>query len=787
MKLQRWAAAAAASGLIVGGLAGQPLVAQADSTVTAGWEQRLEDITDGVIAKVDETQSQMYDRTKVVTSRALMSVVAHELRDNDDPVAAWDAATLIFDHQSMDPSDEHYGMFTQNLWGNCWYGLRCYQLGVAGQTATTAGSFAQISQTVDVGTGPHELKFHVKDSVTAVQANYHKVQALIDGVVVWERDASGGTVDWEYVTLNVDAALQGKAQATLSFRLYQSRAVSNFPVKVSIDTTQLSGTNLDPDMDDPTVWSTSSGGTGVTVDQVTNGSTEINSTSFTLLMWAGIVNSPDFMLFTAAQRAEILDRVTAASYFTIDEPHAQVAYTNARLIRDIQMILIGQAVGDTDLYDQGVEYWEEWLDYTRDWGIREYGSTVYYGVDLGALMMGYGYVSDSALRAEFGKALDFFWYDIAANYLPARETIAGSSSREYDWTHNSGPMYFLRIEGWRTQELPSYTTFNYQVVLAYSGANVYHPSQPHWDLATTTPKTVEALTDPNRFLDRYAYITDGWALGSTSDSFTNVIPGFGGPTPYDKGINATLVDDDPGIGTLGIIPSVGTDPYGKSYTGSAPLHAPLFPVTVQSEGNLLTQLDLNPSGQRTTSFTTNLLIPADADLVLVDGTAVDTTTVGTSPAAVTSTITMRVGESCAAYRILRADGIDGHTPSAAFVVDSSGLDIGMSRFTITQYDVPTRTAMVADRAAVTVYMRLGSCIDDTAASAFAQATKTANISQQQSSTVHSSAVTTPEGSLLQVGTDLVDRDPLFRKVNGVASAAPSILTVNGVDYSGALD
>lgn len=678
-------------------------------------------------------------------------------------------------------------MFTQNLWGNCWYGLRCYQLSVPGLTPTTAGSYSAISQTVSVLAGTHSLSFDVKDSVTATQANYHKVHALIDGTVVWERDASGGTTDWEHVSIDVASYLSGKATATITFRLYESRAVSNFPIKASIDTVALTNTDLDDDMVSPGVWSTSTNGQGVAVDNVRNGTTEINSTSFTLLMWSAIVNSSDLSLFTTAQQAEILQRVNAASHFTIGEPHAQVAYTNARLIRDVQMMLIGQATGDTALYNQGVDYWDEWYAYTQQWGIREYGSTVYYGVDLGALLMAYSYLDDPLVRDEVENALDFFWYDVAATYLPGRETMAGSSSREYDWTHSSGPMYFLRIEGWRGTPLPIYTTFNYQVVLACGGDRVYHPTQSHWDLANTTPKTVEAITDSNRFLDRYAYIADDWALGSTSDSFTNVIPGAGGVTPYDKPISGSLVNGDPTVGAFALIPSPGTDPYGKTYTGSAPLHAPLFPVVAQEEGNLLTQLDLNPSAYKATSYTTNLMVPTAVDLILVDGLPVDPNQLGSTPATLTSTIAVRNGSSCASFRFLRADGIDGYPPTAAFVVDTAGAAIGMARFTITQFEAATRTQLLSDRAAVTVYARFGACADDAAAAAFAFATKTAKISQQQSATVHSSAVTTPEGDLLQVGTDLTNRRPLFRKVNGVAVAAPTILTVNGVDYGQVLD
>lgn len=786
---RRWTTLGAAvlAATLIAGTA--PAVATAGGTTQATLDRqdRLDEVTDGVIAEVDAFQTTMYERQPVVTARRLMSVVAHELAEHNDPGAAWDALQLVFDHQIMDSSDPAYGSLPQEIWGNCWYGVECHQFSVAPSTPTVAGAAAVLERSVPLAAGPYVLSFDMKDSVTAIQANYHAFQALVDGVVVWERDVSGGTKDWEHVDVDVTSRLVGQTDVAVSFRLLEKRGVTNFPVKVSLDSVSLSGTTIGED-DAPTTWTSSQVGADVTVGVVPNGAPEINATSFSLLLAAGFLNTPQhFSQFTTAQQQTIRDRFTLAAQSTLDASHAQLGYTNARLLRDIQLILIGQGTGDTALYQAGIDRWRDWLDYTREWGIREYGSTVYYGIDLGALMMGYGYVQDPALRAEFGKALDFFWYDIAATYLPASETMAGSSSREYDWTHSSGPAYFLRVEGWRDRPLDSYSVFNYQVMVSYRGAHVYQPTTAHWALATTSPKVVEAKTDPNRFLDRYAFIEDGRAMGSTSETFTNVIPGMGAPTPYDKSISISAVGADPAVGTVSFVPSAGTDPYGKTYTGSAPIHVPLHPVAVQERGDLLTQLDLQPAGLRTASFETNILIPAGASAVLLDGVAVGTSNVAETAATLTSTVTVWEGESCIAVRILRADGIEGQAPHAALVVDQPGLDVGMARLAITQFESTVRTALTSDRAAVTLYARTGECTSLAEAQTFASQTALAKISQQQSATVHSSAVTTPGGDLLQVGTDIVARDQLFRKVNGVAVLAPSILTVNGTDYSAVLD
>ncbi|MPV37968.1 hypothetical protein [Georgenia subflava] len=529
--------------------------------VRSGWEDRLEIHRGGVQEAIDRTAEQMWDREATVTSRALMSVVASELRDHEDPEAAWEVLRLVFDHQNMDPTAEDYGMFTQNLWGNCWYGLSCYQLAVAPYTRTTAGSSASISQTADVTPGSHVLTARLRTTYLYASQNYHFLQALVNGQVVWQEDVTTTDESWREISVDVTDAVGDAGEATVEFRLLENRGVAQLPVSIHFDQIGLSGSDLVGDVDEPGVWTESTTGEGVTVGLTRNGSTDINSTSFTLLMLAGILNSDDVQLFTAAQRDEIEERVRAASYFTVDEPHAQLGYTNARLLRDIQMILVGQAIGDDVLYQQGLDYWRAWVDYTREHGIREYGSPVYYGIDLGALMMGHSYVTDDDLRSELAQVLDLFWYDIAANYFPGRESLSGSHSRDYDFTHGTGPVsYFLTIEGWQSMPLPvAYTTFNYQVIQSYYGEHVYHPDHRMYALAVAPVKEVTARTDANAFLDRYNYVTPRWALGSTSETFTNVIPGAGGPTPYDKPINLELAGDRT-TGTISIVPSWNTDP-----------------------------------------------------------------------------------------------------------------------------------------------------------------------------------------------------------------------------------
>ncbi|GAB3811979.1 hypothetical protein GCM10028820_04130 [Tessaracoccus terricola] len=765
------------------GLVSTPTSADPPPPHNEGWEQRLEQHTQGVLGAVAVTQDGMWDRSNTsITSRSLASVVAAELREDRDPVAAWEALEIILDHQNMDPSAHNYGQFVSQIWAGCYYGLQCLNLEVPYYTRTEPGSYAQFSQTVDVSEGEHVLEWAQRRSFPYGSGGYHLLQVLVDGTVVWQEQANSGDQSWETLSVDLTAQLQGKSRATIAVRLYEQRAVAQLPIKISFDNFALSNTNLNGDVKSEGVWDLETGGIGVSVGLQANSSSDINATSFTSLMLAGIMNSDDIDLLTPEQQTLLKERTRIASWNTVDEPHAQIGYTNARLIRDVHMILVGQATGDEELYQLGLANYRDWLAYTRQWGIREYNSPVYYGIDLGALMMAHNYLADDTVRAEFAWALDLFWWDMAANYFPARESLSGSHSRDYDFVRGTGPSaYFLSIEGWQNPDKPlnaGYTTFNYQAMQSYWGEHIYHPHPAHTALAFKPEKEVEAITDPDRNLDRYNYVSSNWALGSTSESFTNVIPGAGGTTPYDKPFNLELGGGRE-LGQITLVPSWNTDPYGIDYPGSAPLHAPLFPTTAQHKGAVLTELDLNPAGQRVPAYYTSVLIPGDADLVLLDGEPVDTQVLGETVGSTTSTLTVMAGGACGVVRVLGAAGVEGQTPTASLVVDGAGLEQRMARFTISQFESETPVRLTTDSAPVGFYLQAADCATEQDARDLTAAVAAAPVVHSTEGDVRRIQLTAVDGTLLDIGTDTVLRDPAHRLVNGEPMVATDILTVNG--------
>lgn len=755
-----------------------------------GWEDRydawVERVTPGMINLGEE----IFNRDRAITSDHLSQLASARVRVLDDPDGAWEALQLMFDHQDMDPASPEYGRFAHQIWDTCWYGTTCYELGVAPYTRTTVGSWASLSQEVEVEDAPeHMLSLKLRTNATYQHARYHAFQILVDDEIVYEEDAARAEATWRDIEVDVSPQLEGKLTARIELRLYATRAVVQHPISIRFDAAELTGTTLDGRVDTEGVWMESTQGEGVHLTFGSSGG-GLDHTSFILSRLAGIMNSTDMEQFTPEQQELLKERARLASWSQIEKDNMVVGYTNMRIARDVQTILIGQATGDEALYQRGVELWREWLEFTRDSGIREYGSVTYYGVSVIKLMAGHSYVADDALRAEFAQALDLFWFDMAANWFPGHNSVSGSQSRNYNFTHPGSPRTFTSIEGWEPmpepmteQQKASAFGGNFQVVQVFYGDHVYHPTRDMYDLAMAPVKEVEAITEEDRFLDRYNYVTPHWAIGSTSQSFLGPREGSH-PSPYDKAINMEF-EGDRNQGSLAVVPSWNTDPYGKERYH----HAPLWPTTAQHQGSVLTQLDLNPSGrdldstQRLPNFSTHVLVPGNADFVVIDGEPVDISTVGETRMTTESTMTMRVDQACVAVRVLGVEGVNGHQPTASLIVDEAGLQLGMARLTLEQFAAPEAEVLTTESAPVTLFIQAADCRDDQAVLDLGAAVSGLPVGMSADDGTRTASITTPSGDVLEVVTDTIARRPLSRSVNGEPVLAPSILTVNGKDYS----
>jgi hypothetical protein len=115
------------------------------------------------------------------------------------------------------------------------------------ETETQAGDFVSASQAVRLhaGAANYRLQFFEQDSYPAGTAGYHFKQLLVDGQTVWERDvASDAALAWVERSFDLTPHLKGKSAATIAFRLYDKKGVTNFGIRVSIADLRTSGFSI---------------------------------------------------------------------------------------------------------------------------------------------------------------------------------------------------------------------------------------------------------------------------------------------------------------------------------------------------------------------------------------------------------------------------------------------------------------------------------------------------------------------------------------------------------------
>lgn len=110
-------------------------------------------------------------------------------------------------------------------------------LTVPSETATRAGDYVSASQDVRLHPGAirYRLRFSEQDSYPIGTAGYHFKQLLVDGRTIWETDvAADPALAWVERSFDLTPYLKGKSHATLTFRLFDKKGVSNFAIRASV-------------------------------------------------------------------------------------------------------------------------------------------------------------------------------------------------------------------------------------------------------------------------------------------------------------------------------------------------------------------------------------------------------------------------------------------------------------------------------------------------------------------------------------------------------------------------
>jgi hypothetical protein len=114
-----------------------------------------------------------------------------------------------------------------------------------------------------------------------------------------------------------------------------------------------------------------------------------------------------------------------AAITAIRRHNVPIKYSNIYLMRLVNLLLLGQTIGDDEAVAEGKACFETWLASTRTNGLTEYDSPTYSPIQADSLALAHNLTSDPAFKTRLKTALDFYWAHFAANYFAGRQTMTG--------------------------------------------------------------------------------------------------------------------------------------------------------------------------------------------------------------------------------------------------------------------------------------------------------------------------------------------------------------------------
>jgi hypothetical protein len=392
-----------------------------------------------------------------------------------------------------------------------------------------------------------------------------------------------------------------------------------------------------------------------------------NPTEFALAPVAAI---SAFGLLPSADLAA-WDAGVKAGLAAIDAHHVCPGYTNICLMQAGEMLAIGAALARRGVDEgpsfvaRGLARLEEWTAYTRENGIHEFDSPTYTEVDLESLLLAYHAGAGDLARRRAHAALDHVWAHVAASWFAGRDTVAGPASRTYDFLTGGGALSTsLYLEGLRAGPPSPAPDVSRAILLADHLAGGYRPSGKSLCLSALPAREVLSRHGPpGTGRDRTLYLTPDFAIGSASDDYNPKNLG----SDQDQLLRADLASS-PETPVISVLPDYLDAPGSSVQAGDFQkvTHLLMAPAAAQKAGAVLALLrvpakdpayrDVHGAPLGLVNLSTNVIFPADADEVRVDGALAPRSRdreVGPRP-----TLVVRIRTGAVAVGVLSASGLE---------------------------------------------------------------------------------------------------------------------------------
>ncbi len=497
---------------------------------------------------------------------------------------------------------------------------------------------------------------------------------------------------------------------------------------------------------------------------------DLNAVEFASQLMGFLRRAQDNKLAPAARQQ--LDALMTDAVAGLRSHVVKIEYTNIFVMKCWGLIAIGEALGRAEVADDGYRRFDDWVRFTAQHGIAEYGAVTYYGIDLDSLAMIARLAGRADARAKAERAIRLLWTDAAANWWALGDRLGGTNARTYDYLFGTG--YFeahtwtagwlrarpeLEGAGWLSGARENLTTLRDAVML---------PPPAEWTEAirAQVPRTVV-----QSWGDRPEQVAVNWIGRHVS------LASSGASHSRDERTLVANLGDSPSIPQLMLVMDGRGDPYGtKKTVGGKALHLTPFVATVQRGPEILQVLSDDPLAVGTRAkpgelsrFLTHFTVPAAAQLWIGDTRTEPGTPEKPVIVPAGAAVFVRLGDAVIGLRVLLATTIAGEPAPLHFIADEKG---GVAR----RLTVVHGTSEPHGRATLAVFLRAAEGLDDAAFAAWRKNFSTAPAMAKLSGDRIGAEVVGEKGSL-RIEADVAKGE---RRVLA-GGEAPALLSVNGRD------
>ncbi len=423
--------------------------------------------------------------------------------------------------------------------------------------------------------------------------------------------------------------------------------------------------------------------------------TDFNSVDFCMrsgaLMW---LKDRDFIPAPARARLEkLLDLAVQGCL----RHHVQSSYSNIAIMNAGDLILLGEGMARPEAAAEGYARLDRVFQYTQTAGIHEFDSPTYTGVDLDGLDLIETFCQRDSGRAQARALLNLFWTDIALNWFPPAQKLAGAQSRTYDYLHGLGDLDVqLTLNGWLNKPLTAPDTI-------FGAQSNWHPSAEVRAMADRFPRLVRQSWGQNWWQSRTHLLLPDITLSCASSS-------------YYGSMDMPLTVDWPGNrdSVRGYFIADGRgDPYGKIKIAAGPhqkaLHLQPFWSAAQRGTDALGMV-VYPARvfhAGVVTLVSNFVMPLDADAFWIGGRRIvfdkgkplrDLVKPGEA-------VVLQKGAAALGLRVPWSRGLDGRDAPAYLVYDGNAY--GAVRLTVEHVPAGGQAQYRGHDAGAAFWLRIG--------------------------------------------------------------------------------